>query len=151
MEIFTYIAGVSSIIALLISVYQVDRVKRVKREVDNALNEFKERQKRAAFQEWLAKSRELTKELTSIANKVAGRKYRGGQGRELKNRIEIFLGDLDEFISELPNNVESSVKSLKDKIKNIDFEDIGNNQKAASDIKEDFQAIRNGLSEYLRG
>ena len=151
MEIFTYISGAASIIALFISIYQVLRVTRVKDDIDKALNDFKERKKRESFQAWLSKSRDLTRELTSIANKVANRKYRGGQGRELKNRIEIYLGDLDEFVSDLPNEVFGSLKSIKDKIKHINFEEIENNPQVATDIKEDFQNIRNRLSEYLRG
>ena len=151
MEIFAYISGAASIIALIITIYQVVRITKIKDAVNKALEEFKERQKRANFQEWLAKSRDLTRELTAISNKVTNRKYRGGQGRELRNRIEIYIGDLYEFISELPDEVVGPLNSIKDKIKNINFEEIENNPQAASDIKEYFQEIRNGLSEYLRG
>lgn len=151
MEVFAYISGAASIVALIITIYQVVRITKIHDAVNNALEEFKEKQKRANFQEWLAKSRDLTKELTSISNKVTNRKYRGGQGRELRNRIEIYIGDLDEFASELPDEVIAPLNSIKDKIKQINFEEIENNPQASADIKEDFQKIRNVLSEYLRG
>jgi len=151
MDIFNLVAGGSSIVALFITIYQVIRITNIKNSVDIALEEFQEKQKRANFQEWLSKSRDLTKELTSIANNVAKRKYRGGEGRELKNRIEIYIGDLDEFISELPTEAANSLKSIKEKIKIINFEDIENNKEGALSIKEDFQKIRNTLSQYLRG
>ena len=151
MDFFNLIAGSSSIIALGITIYQVSRITKIKKSVNNALNEFKEKQKRASFQEWLSKSRDLTNELTSITNNVTNRRYRGGEGRELKNRIEIFLGNLDEFITELPNEAIYPLQSIKEKIKIINFEEIENNTQGAISIKEDFQKIRNALSQYLRG
>jgi len=58
---------------------------------------------------------------------------------------------IDEFISELPTEAANSLKSIKEKIKIINFEDIENNKEGALSIKEDFQKIRNTLSQYLRG
>ena len=151
MDIFVYISGAASIAALFIAIYQARRVSKVKAQVNYALEEFKERQKRVAFQELLTKSRGFSKELTSIANKTSGRKYRGGIGRELKNRIELFLGDMEEYHTDLPSDAIDTIRAISEIVKEVDFDDIENDPEHVSKIKEGFQIIRNELSTYLRG
>lgn len=151
MDIFVYISGAASIAALFISIYQVRRVSRVQSHVNYALEEFRERQKRVAFQELLTKSREFSKELTSIANRTSGRKYRGGIGRDLKNRIELFLGDMEEYHADLPPEAIATIRTIREMVKELDFDDIENNPEDVSKINDGFQIIRNELSTYLRG
>ena len=72
-------------------------------------------------------------------------------GRELKNRIELYLGDMEEYHADLPSDAIATIRTISENVSRVDFDDIENNPQDVSNIKNGFQTIRNELSAYLRG
>lgn len=149
MDAFNFIAGLASIIALLITIWQQHSINKTKQEVNDAINKVRELHKRAALHSFLGFIREITKELTAITNATAKGKYRGGRGNELKTRLENFIGDLLEASPLLTNSQCDSIKSLENTIKTTDFNNIESNTTATREIMDKFSQLRQDFSAYL--